>query len=184
MGRFPSWKSPGKQPIKKRGVKRFLIIGRRAEQAKANLDPRVVPRVAPRVGPRVGPTSPPTRAPTRDDFPVFGPFKDSPRNIPRRCPRKGPRVDGRGSSVLFSPVLCSLTMKTPWKFPENTLTSAAMHPSCDVFSFSAKFRPKNARIWFLHMTSGEPLKQALLASRDVIISSDPICVRPHLPGAD
>ena len=26
MGRFPSWKSPGKQPIKKRGVKRFLTI--------------------------------------------------------------------------------------------------------------------------------------------------------------
>ena len=26
MGRFPSRKSPGKQPIKKRGVKRFLIL--------------------------------------------------------------------------------------------------------------------------------------------------------------
>ena len=26
MGRFPSWKSPGKQPIKKRGIKRFLSI--------------------------------------------------------------------------------------------------------------------------------------------------------------
>ena len=25
MGRFPSRKSPGKQPIKKRGIKRFLI---------------------------------------------------------------------------------------------------------------------------------------------------------------
>ena len=35
----------------------------------------------------------------------FQPFKESPRNIPRRCPRKGPRVDGRGSPVLFSPVL-------------------------------------------------------------------------------
>ena len=34
-------------------------------------------------------------------FPCFQPFKDSPRNIPRRCPR----VDGRGSPVLFSPVL-------------------------------------------------------------------------------
>ena len=38
-------------------------------------------------------------------FPCFQPFKDSPRNVPRRCPRKGPRVDGRGSPVLFSPVL-------------------------------------------------------------------------------
>ena len=27
MGRFPSCKSPGKQPIKKRGVKRFLNCG-------------------------------------------------------------------------------------------------------------------------------------------------------------
>ena len=26
MGRFPSRTSPGKQPIKKRGIKRFLII--------------------------------------------------------------------------------------------------------------------------------------------------------------
>ena len=26
MGRFPSRKSPGKQPIKKRGIKRFLIL--------------------------------------------------------------------------------------------------------------------------------------------------------------
>ena len=25
MGRFPSWKSHGKQPVKKRGIKRFLI---------------------------------------------------------------------------------------------------------------------------------------------------------------
>ena len=45
------------------------------------------------------PTSPraraPTRAATRADFPVFCPS----------CPRKGPRVDGRGSPVLFSPVL-------------------------------------------------------------------------------
>ena len=28
MGRFPSWKSPGKQPTKKRGIKRFLRFGR------------------------------------------------------------------------------------------------------------------------------------------------------------
>ena len=27
MGRFPSWKSPGKQPIKKRGIERFLRNG-------------------------------------------------------------------------------------------------------------------------------------------------------------
>ena len=42
-------------------------------------------------------------------FPCFQPFEDSPRklprNVPRRCSRKGPRVDGRGSPVLFSPVL-------------------------------------------------------------------------------
>ena len=51
------------------------IDGRRTEQAKANLDPRVGPRVAPRVGPRVAPRVLPLRAPTRADFPVFSPSR-------------------------------------------------------------------------------------------------------------
>ena len=34
MGRFPSRKSPGKQAIKKRGIKRFLICSRWATEGK------------------------------------------------------------------------------------------------------------------------------------------------------
>ena len=81
-----------------------LSSGRRTEQAKANLDPRVGPRVAPRVGPQVAPRVCPREHP-RGLISLFSAFKDSPRNLPRRCPRKGPRVDGRGSPVLFSPGL-------------------------------------------------------------------------------
>ena len=95
------------------------VYWRRTEQAKANLDPRVGPRVAPRVGPGVAPRVCPREHP-RGPISLFSAFKDSPRNLPRRCPRKGPRVDGRGSPVLFSPVLFFDQFRRPkaniWKF--------------------------------------------------------------------
>ena len=62
------------------------IVGRRTEQAKANLDPRLCPRVAPQVGPWVDPRARPTsdrpRERPRQDplvgwFPCSRPFKDS-----------------------------------------------------------------------------------------------------------
>ena len=55
------------------------IFGRRTEQAKANLDPRVAPQVGPRVGPRV-----------------------DPRDCPRERPREHPRQDPQGLTSLFS----------------------------------------------------------------------------------
>ena len=74
------------------------------EQAKAKFDPRVGPPVA-HEWVHESPHESPHESTHEDWFPCFQPFKDSPRNIPRRCPWKGPRVDGRGSPVLFSPVL-------------------------------------------------------------------------------
>ena len=37
MGRFPSWKSPGKQPIKERPIKRFLVIFQARKKHKPKL---------------------------------------------------------------------------------------------------------------------------------------------------
>ena len=73
-GRFPSQRLSVLLPL----------IGRRTEQAKANLDPRVGPREHPRVGPRVAPRVRPREHP-RGLISLFSAFKDSPRNIPRRC---------------------------------------------------------------------------------------------------
>ena len=84
-------------------------VGRRTEQAKANLDPRVgprvaVPRVGPRVAPRVRPREPPREHP-RGLISLFQPFKDSPRKHPTKVSTEGPTS---GRSGFTCPVFtCS-----------------------------------------------------------------------------
>ena len=80
------------------------VLGRRAEQAKARFDPRVGPREAPRECPREPPQEHP-RGLISLISALRGLPTKAPTKHPRRCPRKGPRMDGRGSLVLFSPVL-------------------------------------------------------------------------------
>ena len=85
-----------KKPPSLRGTLEILLEfwiplnGRRTEQAKANLDPRVGPRVAPRVGPRVDPRDRPRERP-RGSISLFSAPRKLPRNVPRRRPRKCPR---------------------------------------------------------------------------------------------
>ena len=82
--------------------------GRRTEQAKANLDPRVGPRVAPRVGPRVA---------------------------PRVRPREPPREHPRGLISLFS-ALQGLPTKHPTKVSTEGPTSGRSGFTCPVFTCS------------------------------------------------
>ena len=92
-------------------------LGRRTEQAKVNLDPRVSGSTC---GLTSGPTSVPTRSPmraptagpTRVDFPCFQPFKDSHESSHEPShegvhgsAHESVQSSGRGSLVLFSPVL-------------------------------------------------------------------------------
>ena len=119
------------------------LSGRRTEQAKANLDPRVGPRVAPRAGPRVDqrvrPRDRPRERPRQDPrgliFPVFSPTRTPhessrivPRTHPRKCQRKCPVKWSRSTCPVFT---CSV--RRPLRFfrhfgpkgPERPLPSAS-----------------------------------------------------------
>ena len=77
------------------------LFGRRTEQAKANLDPRVGPRVAPRVGPRVLPREHP-----RGLISLFSALQGLPTKHPTKMSTERPTSGRcRGSPVLFSPGL-------------------------------------------------------------------------------
>ena len=92
--------------VKAFGARHFQKLwGWRTEQAKANLDPRVGPRVGPRVAPRVRPREPP-RERTRGLISLFSALQGLSTKHPTKVSTEGPTsVDGRGSPVLFSPVL-------------------------------------------------------------------------------
>ena len=79
--------------------------GRRTEQAKANLDPRVGPRVGPRVAPRVAPREPPREHP-RGLISLFSALQGLPTKHPTKVSTEGP-TSGR-SGFTF----CSLTTYT------------------------------------------------------------------------
>ena len=88
-------------------------IGRRTEQAKANLDPRVGPRVAPRVGPRVDPRVRPRDRPRerprqhpRGLISLFSALQGLPQKLPRNVPRRRPRKCPRKCPVKWSRFTC------------------------------------------------------------------------------
>ena len=94
-------------------------IGRRAEQAKANLDLTSGPMSGPKSGPTSVPTRAPTRAPTTAhttvDFPCFQPIQELPTKETSRegvhgRAHESVHSSGWGSLVLFSLVLwpCSV----------------------------------------------------------------------------
>ena len=86
---------------------RFEENGRRTEQAKANLDPRVPlgPRVVPRVGPRVAPRVRP-REPPRGLISLFSALQGLPTKHPTKVSKEGPTS---GRSGFTCPVFtCSV----------------------------------------------------------------------------
>ena len=93
------------------------VNGRRTEQAKANLDPRVGPQVAPRVGPRVA---------------------------PRAAPRVLPREHPRGLISLFS-ALKGLPTKHPTKVSTEGPTSGRSGFTCPVFTCSVLWPVKGRK---------------------------------------
>ena len=77
--------------------------GRRTEQAKAHLDPRVDARVRPRERPRERPRQDP-----RGLISLFSPFQGLPRKLPRNVPRRRPRKCPRKCPVKWSRFTCSV----------------------------------------------------------------------------
>ena len=75
--------------------------GRRTEQTKANLDPRVGLRVGPRVAPRVGPRERP-----RGLISLFSAIQGLPRKLPQNVPRRRPRKCPRKCPVKWSRFTC------------------------------------------------------------------------------
>ena len=73
------------------------VTGRRTEQAKANLDPRVCPRVCPRERPRQD---------TRGL--MFSAVQWLRRKLPRNVPRRRPRKCPRKCAVKWSSFTCSV----------------------------------------------------------------------------
>ena len=87
--------------------------GRRTEQAKANLDPRVGPRVAPRVGPRVAPRVRPRGLPRehpRGLISLFSALQGLPTKHPTKVSTEGWTV---GVHLSCFHLFCSLTKKEP-----------------------------------------------------------------------
>ena len=84
-------------------------FGRRTEQAKANLDPRVGPRVGPRVAPRVRPREPPREHP-RGLISLFSALQGLPTKHPTKVSTEGPTS---GRSGFTCPVFtCSDLCRT------------------------------------------------------------------------
>ena len=83
------------------------VDGRRTEQAKANLDPRVCPRVAPRVGPRVAPRVRPREHP-RGMMSLFSALQGLPTKPPTKVSTEGP-TSGR-SGFTCPDFTCSVLL--------------------------------------------------------------------------
>ena len=171
MGRFPSWNSPGKQPIKKRGIKRFCgkfadISGRFSHNFLQWL--QRFPRVT-----SIGPLPPKTLGKSRE--PPQNPAK-TPQN-PRRDPAEpSERPPQSPPGLLLRGVAGVTGLKRPNAWQQRRTT----HPFCQPFSldntlFHCMLKLFPPRSWDAGPVEWGNLLDRLRASEIRLSCSDAIC---------